>query len=172
MGRGYGSILIKKIRRGLNKTRLPRGVVILLGLIGNKIRGVISTNLLASFKTINRKMAIVRTDVIEGYYKLCVEKAVESGRIDFIVKGGLICEEVVEAIDINGNVQFRFIPPTVRISTEHWEFAGELHLYEKEADVARGALAWLEQVSDYLCLATAGAPIKMEPFREILTVVY
>lgn len=114
-------------------------------------------------------MAVPRTDVIEKHHKLCVEKALELGRVDFAVKGGLICEKVVEAIDIDGNVQFRFIPPTVRISIEHWEFAGELYLYEKEIGVARGAIVWLEEVSDYLCLATAGAPIRMEPFRELLT---
>jgi len=114
-------------------------------------------------------MAVARTDVIERYHKLCVEKALELGRVDFIVKGGLICEEVVEALDVNENVQFRFIPPTVRIATEHWEFAGQLNLYEKELGVARGAFPWLEQVSDYLCLATAGTPVKMEPLREMLT---
>jgi hypothetical protein len=93
----------------------------------------------------------------------------ELGRVEFTVKGGLICERPIETVDIEGNVQFRFVPPTVRISTEHWEFAGELYLYKKEMGVARGSMVWLEEVSDYLCLATAGAPIKMEPFRDLLT---
>jgi hypothetical protein len=114
-------------------------------------------------------MAVARTDVIERYYRLCVEKALELGRVDFVVKGGLVCEEVVEALDVNENVQLRFIPPTVRIATEHWEFAGQLNLYEKELGVASGAFPWLEQISDYLCLATAGTPVKMDPFREMLT---
>jgi hypothetical protein len=114
-------------------------------------------------------MAVARTDVIERYHKLRVEKALELGCVDFIVKGGLICEEVVQALDVDENVQFRFIPPSVRIAVEHWEFAGQLYLHEKELGVARGAFPWLEQVSDYLCLATAGTPVKMEPFREMLT---
>ena len=114
-------------------------------------------------------MAVPKSAILEKYHQLCVEKALELGRVDFIVKGGLICETTLETFDLEGHLQFRFSPPTVRIATEHWEFAGELHLYEKELGVARGAFPWLEEVSDYICLATAGAPIKMEPFRDSLT---
>lgn len=114
-------------------------------------------------------MAILKTSVLEKHHQLCIDKAIEFGCIDFVVKGGLICEEVVEAFDVDGNLQFKFIPPSTRISTEHWEFLGQFFLYEKEISVARGALVWLERISDYFCLATAGAPIKMEPFRDLLS---
>jgi hypothetical protein len=114
-------------------------------------------------------MAVLKTAVLEKFHQLCVDKAVEFGCIDFVVEGGLICEHVVEAFDVDGNLQFRFSPPSTRISTEHWEFLGQFFLYEKEIGVARGALVHLEKISDYLCLATAGAPIKMEPFRDILS---
>lgn len=114
-------------------------------------------------------MAVMKTSRLEKYYRLCVDKTLELSCVDFIVKGGLICETLIETFDVDGNLQFRFIPPTVRVATEHWEFAGELHLFEKSLGAARGALVWLEEVSDYLCLATAGAPVKMEPFCELLT---
>ncbi|MDP1716232.1 MAG: hypothetical protein Q8L41_15955 [Anaerolineales bacterium] len=114
-------------------------------------------------------MAILKTSILEKYHQLCIDKAMEFGCIDFVVQGGLICEQVVEAFDVDGNVQFRFSPPSTRISTEHWEFLGQFFLYEKEIGVARGAFVWLEKVSDYLCLATAGAPVKMEPFRDLLS---
>jgi len=114
-------------------------------------------------------MAVIKTIVLEQYHNLCVQKALELGRVDFVVIGGLICEKQVEAFDVDGKLQFRFSPPTVRVATEHFEFFGELHLYEKELGVARGAFPWLEQVSDYLCLATGGAPVKIEPFRDSLS---
>ncbi len=114
-------------------------------------------------------MAVLKPSVVEKYHELCINKAMELGCIDFVVQGGLICEQVVEAFDVDGNLQFRFSPPSTRISTEHWEFLGQFYLYEKEIGVARGAFVWLEKVGDYLCLATAGAPIKMEPFRDLLS---
>jgi hypothetical protein len=114
-------------------------------------------------------MATIMTGIVEQYHRLCVEKAFDLGRVEFVVKGGLICEKQVETFDVDGQLQFRFSPPTVRISTEHWEFYGELFLYERDLGVARGAFPWLEQTSDYLCLATGGAPIEMQPFRDILS---
>src|SRR5512137_2060426 len=109
-------------------------------------------------------MAVLKPTMLESYHRLCVEKALDLGCVDFIVKGGLICEEPIETYDTDEVLQFRFVPPTIRVSTEHYEFAGELHLFEKNLGAARGAFLWLEQVSDYLCLATAGVPVQMEPF--------
>ena len=114
-------------------------------------------------------MAIVKASVLEKHHQWCIDKAMELGYIGLVVQGGLICEQEIETFDVDGNLQFRFSPPSTRISTEHWEFSAQFHLYEKEIGAARGAFVWLEQVSDYLCLATAGAPIKMEPFRDTLS---
>jgi hypothetical protein len=114
-------------------------------------------------------MAILKTDVLQNHYQFCVEKAAELGYINLIIQGGLICEEGIETFDVDGNLQFRFSPPSIRVTTEHWEFSAEMHLLEKSIPAARGAFVWVEQVSDYLCLATAGAPIKMQPFRDMLT---
>lgn len=117
-------------------------------------------------------MAVIKPERLEKYHELLINKALETGQIDFVVKGGLICEKEVKTFDVDEKLHFRFYPPTVRIATDHWEFWGEYHLYEKEIGVARGAFPYLEKVSDYLCLATGGAPVSMEPFRDSLSEVH
>lgn len=114
-------------------------------------------------------MAVIKPSVVKEYYKLCVDLALQSRLIEFVVNGGLICEKPVETFDEDGNLRFRFLPPTTRVATEHWEFRGELHLHEQELRTINAVFSWLEQFSDYLCLATAGAPVRLEPFRDCLS---
>ena len=44
-------------------------------------------------------MAVLKPTMLESYHRLCVEKALDLGCVDFIVKGGLICEEPIETYD-------------------------------------------------------------------------